>query len=65
MDPAKVKVIEDWEEPLNERNVRVFIWMTNYYRKFVEGYYRIVKPLTKILKKDRPSRWIDKNRHDF
>lgn len=53
MDPSKIKVIEDWAEPKNFHDMRVFLGMTNYQWEFVEGYLMVTKPLTNLLKKDK------------
>ena len=50
MDPDKVKAITEWIEPKNVREVRSFLGLCNFYRKFVEKYAEKAKPLTDILK---------------
>jgi hypothetical protein len=57
MDPAKVKEIEDWEEPRIFHDVRVFHGLANYYCKFIEGYSKIVASLTNLLKKEKAWKW--------
>ena len=37
MEPSRVKAIEDWVEPKNVHEMRVFLGMTNYQRKFCRG----------------------------
>ena len=51
MDKDKVRVILEWGQPQNVTDVQSFLGLTNYYRKFVEGYSRIAEPLTNITKK--------------
>jgi hypothetical protein len=53
MDLMKVKEIEDWEEPLRVHEIRVFLGLANYYRKFIERYSKIVASLTDLLKKEK------------
>ena len=53
MEPSRVKAIEDWVEPKNVHEMRVFLGMTNYQRKFVEGYSKVTSALTDLLKKDK------------
>lgn len=49
-DPAKVKAILDYPKPSDVTGLRSFLGMTNYFRKFVYGYARIVHPLTDMLR---------------
>jgi RNase H-like domain found in reverse transcriptase len=49
-DPAKVKAIMEYPRPQDVHGLRSFLGMTNYFRKFVYGYARIVHPLTDMLK---------------
>lgn len=51
--PAKVKSVLDWPIPRNVKGVRGFLGLTGYYRRFIEGYEKIVKPLTELTKKER------------
>ena len=46
-----MKAIEDWVELKNFHEMRVFLGMTNYQWKFVEGYSKVTSALTDLLKK--------------
>ena len=52
VEPNKNKSMKEWKVPITIRQLRRFLGLTGYYRKFVKNYGRIVAPLTKILKKD-------------
>ena len=57
VDPAKVAVGVDWPRPTNVTEVRSFLGMAGYYRRFVKDFAKIASPLTQLLRKDRQFDW--------
>ena len=56
-DLKKLEAIQKWEPPTKVRGVRGFLGFCNYYRQFIDGYSRIVEPLTRLTRKDQPFHW--------
>jgi hypothetical protein len=46
VDPEKIEAIVDWKAPTSVTEIRSFLGLAGYYRKFVEGFSSIAKPLT-------------------
>lgn len=52
MDPQKVKAIVDWRPPSCLKDVQAFLGFSNFYRRFIKSFSRIVKPLVALTRKD-------------
>ena len=59
MDPQKIEAVVNWKQPKNVSEVRSFLCLAEYYRKFVEGFSKIAAPLTKLTRKDVKYDWVD------
>ena len=59
MDPSKIEVVVNWKPPKNVSEVRSFLGLAGYYRKFVERFSRIAASLTKLIRKDVKYDWVD------
>lgn len=58
VDPTKVKAIVEWEPPQNVKKVRRFLGLASYWRRFVENFSTIVKPLSNLLHKSVMFVWF-------
>lgn len=52
MDPSKILAITNWKEPKSVKELRGYLGLTSYYRKFIKNYGRIAEPVTAVLKKN-------------
>jgi hypothetical protein len=50
MDPDRVATVASWPEPKTIRDVQVFLGFASFYRRFIEGYSRVARPPTNLLK---------------
>ena len=57
MDGSNVRAIDEWELPTKVTELRSFLGLVNYYRRFIKGYSNITSPLTDMLKKGRVWEW--------
>ena len=64
-DPSKIAAVKEWEPPKNITEVRSFLGLAGYYRRFVEGFSIIAKPLTNLLKKNVIFKWDAKCEESF
>jgi DNA-binding transcriptional regulator PaaX len=59
MDPRKVKDVLKWEAPTTVSEIWSFLGLAGYYRRFIEGFSKIVKPLTSLLEKENKFIWSE------
>lgn len=64
-DPSKIQIVKNWPTPENVKDVRSFLGMAGYYRKFVKGFGIISKALTNLLKKGQPFVWTYETQEAF
>nr|GFA51183.1 putative reverse transcriptase domain-containing protein [Tanacetum cinerariifolium] len=65
MDPAKVEAITKWPRPTSVTEVRSFLGLASYYRRFVEGFSRLALPLTKLMRKGEKFVWNEEREKSF
>lgn len=59
VDPANIEAVVNWERPKTVSEIRSFLGLAGYYRRFVEGFSKLSLPLTKLTQKGTKSVWSD------
>ncbi|XP_074305595.1 uncharacterized protein LOC141640813 [Silene latifolia] len=65
VDPQKVEAITNWPRPKNVTEIRSFLGLAGYYRRFVADFSKIAQPLTNLIKKNTKFEWSDKCEKSF
>ena len=65
MDPAKIEAVSKWHTPTNVTEIRSFLGLAGYYRRFVEGFSSLAAPLTALTKKGKKYEWTEKCEESF
>ena len=65
VDPHKIEAVVNWKPPKNVSEVKSFLGLAGYYRKFFEGFSKIAAPLTKLTRKDVKYDWVDACQQSF
>jgi hypothetical protein len=60
VDPSKVKDVLSWKPPTDVGEIRSFLGLDGYYRRFIEGFSKLAKPMTALLEKNAKFVWSDK-----
>ncbi|GJT01750.1 putative reverse transcriptase domain-containing protein [Tanacetum coccineum] len=60
VDPAKIEAIKDWASPKTPTEIRQFLGLAGYYRRFIEGFSKIARPMTKLTQKSVKFEWGEK-----
>lgn len=58
-DPKKIACVANYNTPTNAKELKSFLGLIGYYRKFIKDFSKISKPLTSLLKKDQQFIWTD------
>ena len=59
MDQEKIKTVLEWEPPGTVKEVQSFLGFANFYRRFIEGYSKLTRPLTDLTKKSEKFKWSE------
>ncbi|WVZ90945.1 LOW QUALITY PROTEIN: hypothetical protein U9M48_037195 [Paspalum notatum var. saurae] len=65
VDPSKIKAVQDWVAPQNVSEIRSFLGLAGYYRRFVKNFSKIAQPLSKLLSKGTTFEWTNKCQFSF
>jgi hypothetical protein len=65
VDPCKIRDVLNSSPPKNVPEIRSFLGHARYYRRFIEGFSKIVKPLTTLLEKGKEFKWNEKCQSSF
>ncbi|KAJ9561504.1 LOW QUALITY PROTEIN: hypothetical protein OSB04_006664 [Centaurea solstitialis] len=65
VDPAKIEAIAKWETPKTPTEIRQFLGLAGYYRRFIEGFSKIAQPLTMLTQKDKKFDWGQRQEDAF
>jgi hypothetical protein len=57
IDPSKVQDVLSWKAPTSVSDIQSFLGFARYYRRFIEGFLKISKPMTEMLEKDKKFKW--------
>lgn len=52
MDPEKVETILEWEAPKGVKDVQAFLGFANFYRRFIQGFSNLIRPLVALTKEE-------------
>ncbi|GKE93906.1 putative reverse transcriptase domain-containing protein, partial [Tanacetum coccineum] len=65
VDPTKIESIKDWASPKTPTKIRQFLGLTGYYRRFIKGFSKIAKSMTKLTQKGIKFDWGEKEENAF
>jgi hypothetical protein len=58
-DPEKLKAMWEWPTPKNKHEIRSFLGLCTYYRRFISGFADIAKPMTKLTEQKQSFQWME------
>ncbi|GKA25585.1 putative reverse transcriptase domain-containing protein [Tanacetum coccineum] len=57
VDPAKIEAVKNWASPTTPLEIRQFLGLAGYYRRFIKGFSKIAKPMTELTQKNQKFNW--------
>ena len=64
-DPSKIEAIKDWPTPRNGKHVKSFLGLVSYYRRFIDSFSTVAKPLTELTSCKRKFNWTEECEQSF
>ncbi|GKC24770.1 putative reverse transcriptase domain-containing protein [Tanacetum coccineum] len=65
VDPSKIEAVKNWKAPTTPSEVRSFLGLAGYYRRFIANFSKIAKPLTSLTQKNQKYEWGEKEEEAF
>ncbi|GJT90876.1 putative reverse transcriptase domain-containing protein [Tanacetum coccineum] len=65
MDPAKIEAVKNWASLTTPLEIRQFLGLARYYRRFIEGFSKIAKPMTELTQKNQKFDWAEEQEEAF
>jgi hypothetical protein len=65
VDPSKVQDMLNWMPPTNASEIQSFLRLVGYYRRFIKDFSKIVKPMTRLLEKNKDFDWTEECQASF
>ncbi|GKB54012.1 putative reverse transcriptase domain-containing protein [Tanacetum coccineum] len=65
VDPSKVESVKNWKTPESSTEIRSFLGLAGYYRRFIKNFSKIAKPLTLLTQNNKAYVWDDKQEEAF
>ena len=65
VDPAMIQAVSEWPSPKNVSDIRSFLDLASYYRRFMRDFLKIARPMTNLMKKESKIEWSEKCEEAF
>jgi hypothetical protein len=65
VDPSKIEDVLSWNTPMSVSDIRSFLGLAGYYRRFTKGFSKISQPMNELLGKDKKFEWSAKCKASF